>query len=287
MISSEDVDFSQDLTVVVNTCDAYSDCLKLFFAALNEYWPDCDFPIVINSESNVYNCYPATTHVFNRKDGVEQWGGRLVSTLQSIDTKFVMMLYDDFILEAPVDVSGLRSVVKFLLDNDKASVVYLTQTSLPVVDGRNINNLSVVVDNSDYKLNSAPGVWCREDLLKYTGLDDSPWAWEVFGSYRTYANGRDFYTPCINAEDIYPYNYKKGGAIYRGKWVREVVGLKVRKYGLDIDTSIRGFCDDLTPEVRSFKWKIDFMRLGFRMVGVKSFIFVVRYVKAKISAKIS
>lgn len=277
----------RNLTIVVNTCDAYSDVLPLFFAAFNEYWPNCEFPVVINTEANSYFGYPASTHNFKSKEGSDQWGARLRSTLQSIDSEFVVMLYDDFILEAPVDLLGLKAAINLLLEDHTASVVYITKTSLPVVNRGNNQQFATVVDGSDYKLNSAPGVWRRKDLLKYTGLNDNPWAWEVFGSYRTYGNGKYFFTPRINMNDIYPYNYTKGGAIYRGKWVRKVVEEKIGKYNLDIDTSVRGYYEGRESEARSLKWKIDFMMIGFEMVGIKSFIFIFRYVRAKLSAKSS
>ena len=276
---------SRNLTIIVNTCDAYSDVLSLFFAAFNEYWPDCEFPVVINTEANSYHGSPAITHNFKSKEGSDQWGARLRSTLQSIDSEFVIMLYDDFILEAPVDVLGLKSAVRLLLEDDSSSVVYINQTFLPVVDSDADQQFISVVDYSDYILNSAPGVWRREDLLKYTGPNDNPWAWEVFGSYRTYGNGKYFFTPRTNVNDIYPYNYTRGGAIYRGKWVKEVVADKIPKYSLDIDTSIRGFYENSVCEARSFKWKIDFMVIGFKMVGLKSLLFIFRYVRTKLSAK--
>jgi hypothetical protein len=277
----------ENLTIVVNTCDAYSDVLSLFFAAFNEYWPGCEFPVVINTESNSYLNYPARSQNFKSKDGSDQWGARLRSTLQSIETEFVIMLYDDFILEAPVDLLGLKSAISLLLEDDTASVVYITQTSLPFDSRGNNHQFSTVIDGSDYKLNSAPGVWRREELLKYTGVNDNPWAWEVFGSYRTYGDGKFFFTPRASMCDIYPYNYTRGGAIYRGKWVRKVVEDKIRKYNLDIDTSVRGFCEDQKPESRSFKWKIGFMMVGFKMVGFKSFLFIFRYMRAKLSEKSS
>jgi len=119
-------------------------------------------------------------------------------------------------------------------------------------------------------------------LIKYTGKNDTPWAWEVFGSYRTYKDGKKFYAPVSSSFSLYRFDYEKGGAIYRGKWVSHVVIPKNKKYNLNMDFSIRGFSAEDRYEKRSLTWKMKFLLLGFRMVGFKSFIFIIRYLKIKL-----
>ena len=41
------------VTMVVNSCDEYKDVWPLFFCALDEYWPNRAFGVVINSGSEV------------------------------------------------------------------------------------------------------------------------------------------------------------------------------------------------------------------------------------------
>lgn len=274
---------NDSLTILVNSCDTYHDVLSLFFAALKEYWPDCEFPIVINTESRRYTEYPASVHNHLGPSGADKWGERLRSALHSIDSQYVLMLYDDFILEAPVSILGLHSALDLLRNDSDIAAIYLTKTALPLANEGIGKNLSLVASRADYRLNSAPGIWRREDLINYTGPDDSPWAWEVFGSYRTYGDHKKIYSLNSSSSDIYPYNYTKGGAIYRGKWVKEVVVEKINKYNLSIDTGKRGVSEEGHYEPRSLKWKINFMRTGFKMVGLKSFIFIYRYVAAKLN----
>ena len=38
---------SKNLTIIVNTCDDYSDVLSIFFKSFEKWWPDCPYPIVI------------------------------------------------------------------------------------------------------------------------------------------------------------------------------------------------------------------------------------------------
>jgi hypothetical protein len=195
------------------------------------------------------------------------------------------MLYDDFILEGFPDLRRISETIAFLELDPRSAVAYLINTSLPTEGAGQNGCLKRVKDFVDYKLNSAPGIWRRRALMDYVGNQDNPWAWEVFGSYRTYGDGRGFYTLDVCCSDMYPYNYKKGGAVYRGKWVKEVVSEKIAKYQLTIDTNIRGFSNEVFYEPRTLIWKINFMFIGYKMVGLRSLRFVTRYISEKFNVK--
>lgn len=269
---------------MVNTCDAYSDVLGIFFHALRDCWSNCPYPVVINTESNTDSLHPARVHNYSSKTGADDWGDRLRSTLCSIETDFVLMLYDDFILEAQVDNNRVQEALQLLSSRTQAVVTYLIDTSLPL-DTTDADSIFLPLqDMVDYRLNSAPAIWRRQALLDYTAVGDTPWAWEVFGTYRSWGDGHEFYSINPRQADIYSYNHSKGGAIYRGKWVREVVDQVTQKYPLDIDWSTRGFSSDTVFEKRSLTWKVRFMQTGFRMVGFKALHFVTGYIKAKLHA---
>ena len=274
-----------DLTIVVNTCDAYQDVLGIFFHAFKEFWPNCPYPIVINTESS--NAFLNTVKVHNhiRTTVADDWGDRLRSTLNSIETEFVLMLYDDFIVDTQVNSNGIQQALQLLISQVNNVVAYLTNTSLSFAISDSDQLFLPLKDRIDYRVNSAPGIWRRNVLLNYTAAGDNPWAWEVFGTYRSWGDGNLFYSINPRYEDIYSYNYSKGGAIYRGKWVREVVDQVIQRYSLNIDWSKRGFSSETNFEKRSLIWKIRFMQTGFKMVGFKAMYFLIGYIKDKINAK--
>jgi hypothetical protein len=173
-----------NLTIVVNTCDAYQDVLGIFFYALRDCWPDCPYPVVINTESNRHD-YPAQVHNYRSPSGIDDWGDRLRSTLSSIDTEFVMMLYDDFILDAPVSNERVKAALQLLQSKAHAVVTYLINTDLPLQAPLTCGMFIPLKDKVEYRLNSAPAIWRKKALMNYTAAGDTPWAWEVFGSYKT------------------------------------------------------------------------------------------------------
>jgi hypothetical protein len=273
-----------DLTIVVNTCDSYNDVLDIFYHAFKAHWPDCPYSVVINTELNTYS-YPVRVHNYINSSGIDDWGDRLRSTLNSIETEFVLMLYDDFIMDAPMCNQRLLAAIQLLQLETRAVVAYLINTSRPL-QWLNADDIFIPLkDKVDYRLNSAPAIWRKKTLLDYTYPGDTPWAWEVFGTYRTWGDENLYYSLNPNQIDIYSYNHKKGGAIYRGKWVREVIEHAAKIYPLKINWSIRGFSSDTDSEKRTIMWKVRFMLTGYRMVGFKSLYLITTYLKEKLHAR--
>ena len=268
---------SKDITIVVNTCDAYCDVLEIFFLAFKENWPDCPYQIVINTEIAKYD-YPAQTHNYISENGEDHWGARLLATLSTVETEFVLMLYDDYILESPVNIELLTTALQSMKNDPNAAVAYLIDTTLELETSGGNTHFTPIKQKANFRLNSAPGIWRKQVLLDYTEPGDTPWAWEVFGSYRTWGDGRYFYSLNPIHDPIFDYNYSKGGAIYRGKWVRAVIDNVIEKYPVSIDWNIRGYSSVSGYEKRSLAWKLNFLLTGFRMVGFKALYFIFGYI---------
>ncbi|AXH14463.1 hypothetical protein CP985_11050 [Malaciobacter mytili LMG 24559] len=272
-------------TIVINTCDAYNDVWELFFKAFEEYWPDCEYNIVLNTEKIKCNLSNVTTHTFNETSTLDNWGKRFKQTLQDIDSDFVIMLYDDFILEGNVNKNKIKQCIKWLEDekNKDICAFYFIHSQNKNIDDGKFEGFERLPLKADYKLNSAPAIWKKDKLISFIEDNDSPWAWEYFGSYRTYNKQSIFYSIKKENEDIYPYNYSMGGAIYRSKWVSSVVLPLVDKYKLDLDLSKRGLTDKVGgSNKRTLKWKIDFFITGYKMIGLGVFLFAYRIIIKKI-----
>lgn len=275
----------KDVTIVVNTCDAYEDVWKIFFCAFDDHWKNCKYNIVLNTETK--NCVideNIKTHNFPNINGKDEWGARLRSTLHDIDSTYVIMIFDDFILEDTVNTAKIEKLIKWMNEDSNISVFYFCNLSSSIDTVCKYEDFHNVSERGNYRLNSVPAIWRKEKLLEFTGDNDSPWAWEYFGSYRTYNENNLFYCSKKDKEDTFVYNRSLGGAIYRAKWVPEVVKPAIEKYNLNIDLDNRGVVNrnEEMPK-RSLKWKIDFILLGFKMIGFGVFTFIYRIVKGKLA----
>ena len=269
--------------IIVNSCDAYADLWDLFFLCMSDYWDGCDYPIVLNTESKNYSCpqgmgFDVVVHHYD-SGGTDFWGARLISTLNDCRAEYAIMLYDDFFLNSPVDQKRIKKLLSLMSDSPGIGVVYLTkllgvQKGLAREDG-----LSIVPSGADYRLNSAPAIWRKDALLKFTGRRDNPWAWEYFGSYRTFEDGFLFLAIADSGSDIYPYDYRRGGAVYRGKWVAEVIDPIIKKHKLTFDVKNRGMAGSDAFPTRSVKWKLGFMLTGAQMIGYRIFFIILKLLR--------
>lgn len=278
------------VTILVNSCDAYSDIWPLFFSAIKNYWPN-HINIVLNSETLKYEYTKGIeTHLLDKAQGNQTWGFRLRETLKDINTKYVLTLFDDFILEDNIDEQELDRIINKMENDESISVVYLTKLNISklsdatLFENKTKNKYAEIPDKVDFRLNSAPAIWRVKDLLDFTGEIEDPWTWEVFGSYKTFKSKKKFFCVERNGLDIFNYNYEKGGAIYRGKWVEEVVVEKNEKYNLNINFNKRGFSKKDDFEKRNLKWKINFLITGYRMLGIKFVYFIISVLKRKIKS---
>jgi len=271
--------------IVINSCDAYSDLWDPFFLCMADYWADCEYKIVLNTETKDYiprSHIPFNISVHHYKSlGVDAWGARLISTLNDINSEFVIVLYDDFLLDGIVDQKKIADLVDLMSSNSRIGVIYLTKLLDVSKESRPGNELVEVSPRADYRLNSAPAIWRKDLLLKFTAPNDNPWAWEYFGSFRTFSNRSTFLAISDKESDVYPYDYRKGGAIYRGKWVEEVINPIIDRHGLDLDLQKRGTVGSSQFPKRDIKWKILFIKTGFQMIGLRAFYALYRILRNK------
>ncbi len=269
----------KEYSILVNSCDAYADVWPLFFQALNFYWLNSkEFKIYLNCESVKEEKYSdvifLNSEKLNRKD---QWGRRFIGALKKIDNDFILILLDDYILEDYVNEDRINDSLRILKNNPDIAACYLKKTTAKVC--QKVEDFCKIEDYEDYRLNTGPALWRKTHLLNLLRDIDNPWAWEVFGSYRTFGSGIEFIEP--HGDDIYKYASTQGGAIYRGKWVKSVIEKFNNIEKIDIDFGKRGFSDEQVYEKRSFKWKLNFLILGYKMVGWKIIYFFKYYIKNK------
>jgi len=271
--------------LVVNSCDDYSDIWEVFFCALKEQWHECNIDIILNTESKTFTYSGLNLNVenMNSQYQVISWGERLIATLENIDKEFVITLFDDFLLEEKVKLNNIANCIEWMKSDNSISTFYFFHNQ-----GKNKNDnlypgFELTGRFNDYRLNSAPAIWRRKRLIELTGKIDSPWAWECFGSSKTYTKKNKMYCAKVGCEDTFVYKHELGGGIRRGKWVKSVVQPLVEKYEIDLDLEIRGVASESLADGKySLQWKLNFLVLGFRMVGFRALIFWLRAVKKKL-----
>jgi hypothetical protein len=270
-----------NVAILINSCDSYKDVVELNLCALKEFWDTSNYSIYINTETIKSYDTDLDVTLLNLLPGKKNdWGSRLIDSLLRIKEEFVLVILDDFILESQVDIRLLDIIVNKIINNPTVGGFYLNFGNFILKYNSNIN-CHVVDKMNYYSINTGPAIWRKNVLMNLLEPSDNPWAWEFFAKYRKYASLYNICSVENYSNNLYNYNYSKGGAIYRGKWVEEVVVDKIKKYNLNFDLNLRGTIKFHEPIKRSLKWKINFFICGFKMVGFRSFNLFIYLFKVK------
>lgn len=237
---------SNRCTILINSCDAFSDVWDLFFAGLKYQWSECMYPLMLNTESKDYleNTNVKVCH-FSVPGKKDCWGKRYKNALKNIDTPYVMPLLEDFVIKEKFEGEALLETVMDYMDADPTiGVFYLYKHPYVKQEKTEYEGFGILPDNAKYKLTTAVGIWRKEYLDKCIKGIESPWEWEEYASKRAWRFHEKEYAMLEGEKE--PYIFPYGGVIRRGLWHTETPEL-AQKYNVDIDFNVRGFMDVNDP----------------------------------------
>ena len=256
-------------TMLVCSCDSYEDTWYPFFKLLKKYWPNCNMPIILNTETKTYQYEGLRIKCLKKfKNKNVPYGERMIAHIKEINTPYTIVMMDDFFLKRPVNEDELVKVINWM-ENDPRAVVFSFQA---IKDDLNKASEKYLGYNKrpvygEYKFNFQAAVWKTDYLLKSWKKHETPWEWETIANCRSFTDKYDFYS--IQSDDNTPidYGFKNSGmGVYRGKWVLDSVEELFKENDIDIDFTKRGLytIDDkktvrmtkntrLNSEIRSIK----------------------------------
>ena len=219
---------ARDVSILINTCDKYEDAWYPFFELMKKYWQDCPHKVFLNTETKQYHHQGLNLIVLNlpKELGDVSWGKRIKSCLERIDSKFVILLLEDFFLQEPVDTEELNRCVDLMESDCRYAAIYFKK-----IDGfTDVYNKDpryfLMSENIMYKLNLQAGLWRKTDLEALIGDEDTPWSFEFVAQNRL--EGQDKIFLCSRAGTHYDYKgavfpyltgRSTGYGIWTGKWL--------------------------------------------------------------------
>ena len=244
---------------------------------LEEHWPDRPYPIVLNTESKSYEYKDMDIKTFRHyKPGKKvAWGRRLIRTLKCIDTEYILLLLDDFLLLEDVDQKRIEQCIDWMDKDRNISVFSFWRTRQPNIKNNKYPHFEKRPQVAEYRFNCQAAIWRRKELIKYLRPHESPWLWEIYGNKRSSRYKEDFYSAIEGEPYIFTYDWKGGGAIHRGRWTQSAVKL-LRQYGVDIDFSVRGIenIDDIKHEPPMGLFKFCLTKIKNKIMAVQHIIAV-------------
>lgn len=219
-----------DLAILVLSYDGYSDLWENFCKSFFENWPDCEYPVYLQTNTKDFS-YPCVKTV---KTGERQsWAWAARKAVDQIPEEYVLVLCEDYFLFDKVDNELIKKHVRFVTEN---GIDCLSLRGGGAIKG----------EFKDYREVSYKQAYCitfgfrimRKELFRSLCKDDfSPWDFENINSFEALekrALPGSFYTV---KKDFLPIWGE--GVLVKGKWTRRAYKL-FKKKGYDIDLSVHG-----------------------------------------------
>lgn len=228
--------------ILVCSCDKYDDIWNVFFFFLKKYWPDCDYPIFLSTETKKYVDHTLNVTVLNDNKS-KTWSKRIINALRRIKSKNVIIILDDFFILSNVDKDNLEGAINIINNHKEIACLSFLHT-MKVIKTKKLGQFYCRNKKSTYIVNLLPGLWKRKALISLLSPYENAWQFEWFGTERARISNWEFYSLDNDSCSIIPFNISltDGYGLCQGKWTKETRTLFKRE-GIDIDLTKRGFCN--------------------------------------------
>lgn len=218
-----------DCSIMVLSCDRNKNVVDIFFRFFKKNWGDCPFDVYLGMENETKSVEGVRTLLCSGA-----WGRRFLSYLKEIDSEYVLVILEDFVLEERADTKQILQYLKLMKKNKKIVNIAFAE----IYDEHNadtgIPHLKKRKKNADYLINLQTGLWRKSFLEKIVRENENPWQTELYGSVRA-RKYKDSVFLCLDSDENSPYKYGRGWLIVRGKWNgNEILRLGAEKFGNDV-----------------------------------------------------
>ena len=216
-----------DYSILVMSSDGYSDLWEPFASSFKRYWSDCPAQIYLATES-----MESDNILFKSiKCGKEMvWTERLGCALNQIDTDYLIMLCEDYLL---YDVVNNREIDELMNMAKAYKAGNLRLVPNPKSDRRFAENKDFFTYEKEvpYRISMQAGIWAKDYLMKYANLNTNIRGFERLGSQRSNL----YNDPILTTErHVFPFV----DSINKGKW--ELAALSIcSKNGIAVDLDYR------------------------------------------------
>ena len=169
-----------DVAVLVLSCDRYADLWAPFLRQFRLHFPADEFPVYVGS--NERPCTePGIRAVLSGPDA--DWSSSFRRILEQVPHRKLMVILEDLLLAQPVDRELLDCALSLLAREDALHVKYWGGT-VPIDAPTSDPRVGVYARGAPYRA-TVCGFWDRDYLVRLLVDGESPWNFEIMGSYRT------------------------------------------------------------------------------------------------------
>ncbi len=163
------------LELVILSCDKYADLWEHHINLLQKYWCLSEIKISLVSESD---CGKSFQNVNIIKAGSKEFSSRLEYALSFIESKYVLLILDDYFLCNKVSFDKIKNLID---ECEQKNVDYIRLFKRPKhsVKEEFANGFYRIDTSDNYAVNLFPSIWKTEKLRETFIKPASAWEYEV------------------------------------------------------------------------------------------------------------
>lgn len=169
------MELSSKLTLMIQTCEAFSDLWEPHFQLLAENWPDRPVRTLLVTDSPTECTFPGID-VISTGAG-DHMPARLAASLPRVQTDYILLTLDDYFPIRPISTENLSRLVS-IMDAEKLDYVRLFSQPNSFRKSRHTGLYEIDL-TENYAVNLYPGLWRREFLLQTLLPALDIWTYEV------------------------------------------------------------------------------------------------------------
>jgi hypothetical protein len=224
-------DRQHPVPLLVVSCDKYADLWPVFFGVLRRRWADCPFALRLGTNTLSFE----DARVSSVPVGPDRsWAENLARMLDILNSEYVILLLEDFLIRRVVDTASVCRMVDFCVSRriDCARFAPLPlPTPLPPSRLDDFPQLGVVPAATPYRVSAQGALWRVDALRHYLVPGFSAWDFEHIGTQMSRYTDHRFLGPF---EPLIDYDH----GVEKGRWKPE--GLAIcREAGVSVDLSRR------------------------------------------------
>lgn len=255
------------LSILLLSCDNYSDLWDDFFNLKEKFWPDCPFKWFIVTESKDY-----------KRDNVEvikcgkdlNWAGRFRKAVQTVDSLLVGVFLEDYFINAPIDNDRIIGLVRFMKEKS-VDFLDLGNVFKHKINAPNkqyyVDHLVIIDKHLRYGLDTAAAIWKKEYLLEKLGEEDYS-AWKFEADRVAEAASEEGYNGLILADDRISFNVSSIPVVVQGMFYPPVIeDFRKRGYVIRSNRKVMSFWQRFKYDFKRWCGNIPFGHRAMKWVG--------------------
>ena len=240
-------------SIIYNTCDKYECLWNGFFKLLDKYWNSCELKIILNTEEKSFSYGNFNIERPMHLNVGLSWSQRIVNSLNSITTPYVIMTLDDFWLKDSVDVLELQHCIDLMDSDKKIKCINFAPQPPPNKEFRDEKKYEKRGRFATYRINAQIAIWRVDYLKNIMRSYENPWQFELSGSFRSVIKGGTLLS--IKRGERSPFVYDHGFLVVRGMINKELAEYFLKNENINVNFPFKEYNPEEYYDNKSGKFK--------------------------------